>query len=324
MTKLSVNAFKGGIKGLLQDGIRRIRGFAYGPPPEHPRPPRIGVALGGGFARGISHLGVLRVLEAEGIPVDCLSGTSVGGLIAAAYASGATVDAISKRALSTSFRDFARWSLSRFGLASNERMGRYVHEFCGVERIEQMKKPLAICAVDLLSGEPYYFTKGDLGLALRASCAYPGLFQPVEFEGRLLVDGFLVGPVPVEAENAGCGMCDRRLPGNRGACAAAEAHGRSLVARVCHHARAGHAEAGSRRRRADFAGCEGLRLGRFLAHRRNDCGGRSRGARGTAADPGDSRAVGGGACPRVQRGAAGLNSKDYRRIARLRESASRV
>jgi len=199
MTKLSVNAFKGGIKGLLQDGIRRIRGFAYGPPPEHPRPPRIGVALGGGFARGISHLGVLRVLEAEGIPVDCLSGTSVGGLIAAAYASGATVDAISKRALSTSFRDFARWSLSRFGLASNERLGRYVHEFCGVERIEQMKKPLAICAVDLLSGEPYYFTKGDLGLALRASCAYPGLFQPVEFEGRLLVDGFLVGPVPVEA-----------------------------------------------------------------------------------------------------------------------------
>ena len=187
------------IKSLLQDGVNRLRNFARGTPPEQPRPPRVGLALGGGFARGISHLGVLRVLEAEGIPIDFLSGTSVGGLIAAAYASGATVDAISKRALGTSFRDFARWSVSRFGLASNIRMGRYVHEFCGVERIEQMKKPLAICAVDLLSGEPYYFTKGDLGVALRASCAYPGLFQPVEHEGRLLVDGFLTGPVPVEA-----------------------------------------------------------------------------------------------------------------------------
>jgi NTE family protein len=187
------------IKALFQAGVRRIRGFAYGAPPEPARPSRVGLALGGGFARGISHLGVLRVLEAEGIPVYCLSGTSVGGLIAAAYASGAPVEAISKRAIATTFRDFARWSFSRFGLASNIRMGHFVEEFCGIERIEKMKKPLAICAVDLLSGEPYYFTKGDLGLALRASCAYPGLFQPVEFEGKLLVDGFLTGPVPVEA-----------------------------------------------------------------------------------------------------------------------------
>lgn len=190
---------KRSFKDLLRDGLRRVREFAKGPPPEHYRPPRIGIALGGGFARGIAHLGVLRVLEAEGICADILSGTSVGGLIAAAYASGAPVDAISRRAVSTSFRDFARWSLSRFGLASNDRLGRYVHEFCGVQRIEEMKRPLAICAADLLTGEPYYFTKGDLGLALRASCAYPGLFQPVEFEGRLLVDGFLVGPIPVEA-----------------------------------------------------------------------------------------------------------------------------
>ena len=190
---------KRNLTDLVRDGLRRIREFAQGGPPEPMRPPRIGLALGGGFARGIAHLGVLRVLENEGISIDCLSGTSVGGLIAAAYASGAPVDAISRRAISTSFRDFARWSLSRFGLATNDRLGRYVHEFCGVQRIEEMKRPLAICAADLLTGEPYYFTKGDLGMALRASCAYPGLFQPVEFEGRLLVDGFLVGPIPVEA-----------------------------------------------------------------------------------------------------------------------------
>jgi len=190
---------KHNLKEFFQGGLRRIREFARGPQPEPARPPRIGLALGGGFARGIAHLGVLRVLEEAGIHVDCLAGTSVGGLIAASYASGAPLDAISRRAVSTSFRDFARWSLSRFGLASNERMGRYVYEFCGVQRMEEMKRPLAICAADLLSGEPYYFTKGDLGIALRASCAYPGLFQPVEFEGRLLVDGFLIGPVPVEA-----------------------------------------------------------------------------------------------------------------------------
>jgi NTE family protein len=190
---------KRSLTDLLRNGLRRIREFAQGPPPEHVRPPRIGVALGGGFARGIAHLGVLRVLEDAGIPIDILSGTSVGGLIAASYASGAALDAISRRAVSTSFRDFARWSLSRFGLASNDRLSRYVYEFCGLQRIEEMKRPLAICAADLLTGEPYYFTKGDLGIALRASCAYPGLFQPVEFDGRLLVDGFLVGPVPVEA-----------------------------------------------------------------------------------------------------------------------------
>ena len=190
---------KHNLKDFLQSGLRRIREFAQGPHPEPFRPPRLGLALGGGFARGISHLGILRVLEEAGIQVDCVAGTSVGGLIAASYASGMPLDAISRRAVSTSFRDFARWSLSRYGLASNERMGRYVYEFCGIQRIDGMKRPLAICAADLISGEPFYFTKGDLGIALRASCAYPGLFQPVEFEGRLLVDGFLIGPVPVEA-----------------------------------------------------------------------------------------------------------------------------
>jgi NTE family protein len=184
---------------FFRRGVRRIREFAYGQPAEPARRPRLGLALGGGFARGIAHLGVLRVLEKEQIQVDCLAGTSVGALMAAAYASGASVDAISSRAMKTTFRDFARWSLSRYGLASNERMQRYVYDFCGVHRIEELKRPLAICAADLISGEAYYFTKGDVGIALRASCAYPGLFQPVEFEGKLLVDGFLVGPMPVEA-----------------------------------------------------------------------------------------------------------------------------
>jgi len=187
------------LRQFFRRGIERLREFARGPVEEAPRRPRVGVALGGGFARGIAHLGVLRELERENIAVHCVSGTSVGALIGAGYASGAPVEAIARRAMNTSFRDFARWSLPRYGLASNSRMERYIYEFCGVKRIEDLKLPLAICSVDLLSGEAYNFTRGDIGIALRASCAYPGLFQPVEYEGRLLVDGFLTGPVPVDA-----------------------------------------------------------------------------------------------------------------------------
>ena len=198
-SKVSAEMKKQSVGDFLRRGLRRIREFAHGPAAEPARTPRVGLALGGGFARGIAHLGVLRVLEDAGIRVEFLSGTSVGGLIAAAYASGAPLEAISQRAMATSFRDFAKWSLSRYGLASNERLSRFVYEFCGVHTIEEMKRPLVICSVDLLSGEPYYFTKGDVGIALRASCAYPGLFQPVEYDGRVLVDGFLTSPVPVEA-----------------------------------------------------------------------------------------------------------------------------
>lgn len=188
---------------LFESTIRRLRAFATPPrPQEATRRPRIGLALGGGFARGISHLGVLRALEAAGIAVDCISGTSVGGLIAAAFASGSPLEAIARRAVTTTFRDFARWNLSRYGLASNERLDRYLTEFCETRRIEELKIPLAIATTDLLSGEPYVFTRGEVGLALRASTAYPGLFRPVEFEGRMLVDGFLTSAVPVDAARA--------------------------------------------------------------------------------------------------------------------------
>jgi NTE family protein len=186
-------------KNWLQDGLRRLREFEKPRPAAQTRPPRVGLALGGGFARGVAHVGVLRVLEQEGIPVACIAGTSVGGLIAAAYASGAPLEAIAHRACTTSFRDFARWHLSRYGLASNDRLDRYLNELCGKHRIEDLKIPLAIATTDLLRGEPVYFTSGETGAALRASCAYPGLFEPVEIDGRVLVDGFVSAPVPVDA-----------------------------------------------------------------------------------------------------------------------------
>jgi NTE family protein len=186
-------------KEWFQKGLRRVREFEEPPAAPAMRLPRLGLALGGGFARGVAHIGVLRVLEQEGIQISCIAGTSVGGLIATAYASGAPVDAIGQRACKTTFRDFARWHLSRYGLATNDRLDRYLYEFCGKRRIEELKIPLAIPATDLMTGEPVYFTSGETGQALRASCAYPGLFEPVEMDGRVLVDGFVSAPVPVDA-----------------------------------------------------------------------------------------------------------------------------
>lgn len=184
----------------LQNTVERVRDFAYAEPGSaEARRPRIGVALGGGFARGIAHLGVLRVLERENIPVDFLGGTSAGAMLAIAYASGHTLDEIVAQAKATRFKHFGQWKLSWMGLASNQRLEYYPRKFLGVSTFEQLKIPLAIAATDLDTGNPVYFTKGPLGPALRASCAYPGMFMPVEIDGHLLVDGFLAAAVPVDA-----------------------------------------------------------------------------------------------------------------------------
>ncbi len=184
----------------LKGAVGRVREFAYAEPPAPSRErPRIGVALGGGFARGIAHLGVLRVLQEENIPVDYLTGTSAGAMLAIAYASGHTIPEIVRQARATRFKDFGNWKLSWLGLASNQKLEHYPRKFLGVSTFEDLKIPLAIAATDLATGEAIYFSHGQLGPALRASCAYPGMFVPVEFEGRMLVDGFLAAPVPVEA-----------------------------------------------------------------------------------------------------------------------------
>ncbi len=184
----------------LQSAVGRVREFAYAEPTaQHLERPRIGVALGGGFARGIAHLGVLRVLEEENIPVDYLTGTSAGALLAISYASGHTIPEIERQAKATRFKDFGNWKLSRLGLASHQRLEHYPRKFLGVSTFADLKIPLAIAATDLATGKAVYFSHGQLGPALRASCAYPGMFVPVEIDGRILVDGFLAAPVPVDA-----------------------------------------------------------------------------------------------------------------------------
>ncbi|MCL4523698.1 MAG: patatin-like phospholipase family protein [Acidobacteria bacterium] len=167
-----------------------------------PRPSGIGLALGGGFARGFAHLGVLRVLEAEGVPIACIAGTSVGSILGAAYASGVPLDRIIAVCREVRLKDFSRWSISRMGLASNERMGELIRKWFRALRFEQMRTPLAVVATDLGTGEPYVFRTGEVVDAVRASCAFPGLFQPVMYEGRCLADGGLVAPVPTQAASA--------------------------------------------------------------------------------------------------------------------------
>ena len=181
---------------LLRKAVRAFRSFAYA---DGQRAPRVGVALGGGFARGIAHVGVLRVLEAHDIPIYCIAGTSVGALVAATYASGTDLGEMERQGAETHFRDFGRWTLSRMGMASNERLEYYLQKFTTKHRFSEMKLPLSIVATDLIGGHTVYFTEGEIGPALRASCAYPGLFLPIEHEGRILVDGFLTELVPAVA-----------------------------------------------------------------------------------------------------------------------------
>jgi NTE family protein len=173
--------------------------------PLHRRPavsserPGLGLALGGGFSRGFAHLGVLQVLEQNQIPVSCISGTSIGSILGAAYASGAPLARIIATCRTIRFRDIARWRVSRLGLASNHRLGDLIEEVFESKSFESLEIPMAVVATDLANGEPVVFTHGNLSEAIRASCAFPGLFEPVQIGTRCLADGGLVAPVPTRA-----------------------------------------------------------------------------------------------------------------------------
>jgi NTE family protein len=180
----------------IRRAVSGLRSFAYAGQGNRPK---MGLALGGGFARGIAHIGVLRVFEDNEIPIDFIAGTSVGALIAATYASGTSLEEMERQGYNTRFHDFGRWTLSRMGMASNERLEHYLHKFTPAETFAEMKIPLSIVATDLMNGKSVHFTDGEIGPALRASCAYPGLFLPVEYRGQILVDGFLTETVPAEA-----------------------------------------------------------------------------------------------------------------------------
>jgi NTE family protein len=166
-------------------------------PVEPPEPVRIGLALGGGFARGVAHAGVLEVLHRYRIPIHCITGVSAGSIVAAAYASGATPAEIAQAGCAMRFGDIARWSLCRMGFVVSERMKRFLERLLKRYRFEEMHIPLGIVATDLCTGDAVNFRDlGDVFMPIRASCSYPGLFQPLRWDGRLLVDGAMSMEIP--------------------------------------------------------------------------------------------------------------------------------
>lgn len=169
--------------------------------------PGIALALGGGFSRGIAHLGVLEVLEQENIPIALIVGTSIGALLGAAYADGVALSDLCALGRRVRVRDFLRFHHSEDGTQKKDRIGRFVEEWLSVARVEELRIPTAIVTTDLRTAGPYVLTSGPLELAIRASCAFPGLVKPVEYEGRLLADGCIVAPVPTATAarmNGGC------------------------------------------------------------------------------------------------------------------------
>jgi NTE family protein len=167
------------------------------------------LALGGGFSRGFAHLGVLNVLEGERIPVTAIVGTSIGGLLGAAYADGISVSDLCDLGRKVKIRDFLRFQQAASGSQENKRdcLGAFVRDWFSAECVEELAIPTAIVTTNLDTGAPFVFTRDRIETAIRATCAFPGLVKPVEHEGRLLADGCLVAPVPTQIAARISGGC---------------------------------------------------------------------------------------------------------------------
>jgi NTE family protein len=160
---------------------------------------KIGLALSGGAARGFAHIGVLKVLIENDIPIDMVAGTSAGSIVGAALASGMSIDDMLKMSSEIRWGDVGRPSLSPMGLLSSVPMARYLARHLPVDRFEDLKIPFAAIACDPMTGDEVVLKdKGDLIHAVRASCAVPGIFVPPKDGGRLLVDGGAVKPLPCD------------------------------------------------------------------------------------------------------------------------------
>ena len=166
---------------------------------------KIGLALGSGAARGLAHIGVLKVFETESLPVDAIAGTSIGAFIGALYAAGVSIAQIEEVARDVDWRHLARLIdpvLPTSGLLDGRKMEKFMAELLPVRTFEELRIPLAVITTDVETGEELVIRKGDLQKALRAAIAFPGIFTPVSFAGRFLVDGGLCNPVPVDAARA--------------------------------------------------------------------------------------------------------------------------
>ncbi len=160
---------------------------------------KIGLALGSGAALGAAHVGVLRALEEHNIKPGCISGTSIGAMVAAFYAFGMPLDEIEAIALELDWLDISDITLPKMGLLSNDELGDLLDENLGDVTFDEADINLAVVATDISSGEKVIIKEGKVSEAVKASTCIPVVFEPVEFEGRLLLDGGLVEDVPVSA-----------------------------------------------------------------------------------------------------------------------------
>ena len=165
--------------------------------PSPAKPVKIGLALGGGAARGFAHVGVIKVLEAQGIHPEIVVGTSAGAVVGALYAAGNSGFDLQKLALKMDESKISDWSLPDRGVLKGESLQLFVNEAVAHKPIEALKKPFAVVATDLGNGESILFRTGNTGMAVRASATVPGIFKPVTITGHEYVDGGLSSPVPV-------------------------------------------------------------------------------------------------------------------------------
>jgi NTE family protein len=187
-----------GCKTLLPDAPEPAAPLAA---PQPPRKIKIGLALGGGAARGFAHIGVIKALESQGIQADVVVGTSAGAVVGALYAAGNSGFALQKIAFDMDEAAISDWAVPLFGKSSGvlkgEALQSYVNKAVGNQPMEKLKIPFGVVATDLKNGMPILFQRGNTGMAVRASSSVPGVFQPVAIGGRNYVDGGLVAPVPV-------------------------------------------------------------------------------------------------------------------------------
>lgn len=188
-------------EGLLRDHLWREVRLA---PPG--RRPKVGIVFSAGSLRGVAHVGVMRVLESAGFPIDVVSGTSMGAVMGAFYAAGTPIGKIWETASSvrlTSGNDLSTRRLVSLvlfdSLLSSENTEKLVREGIGDLRFDQAPKPFACVAMDVYTGEPIIFRDGEIAPAVRASMNLPGIFKPVEYRHRYLVDGGVVDYIPVDA-----------------------------------------------------------------------------------------------------------------------------
>ncbi len=184
-----------------------LTGCASKPPPaaqpvqpvQNARPVKLGLALGGGAARGFAHVGVIKTLESQGIFPDIVAGTSAGAVVGALYAAGNSGFELQKLAHRLDEAKISDWSLPDRGVLKGESLQLFINEAVGQRPMEALKKPFGAVATDLRSGESIVFRTGNTGMAVRASATVPGVFQPVRITGREYVDGGLSSLIPVRA-----------------------------------------------------------------------------------------------------------------------------